>query len=175
MSETKERLLQKNIAEYRVNWLHHDNMWQLGPACQPAAQNQWNKSECDTCCPGGITVAFKFKLQPSRGILIISVSSLAKRRQSHTITDERQTVWSSWLVPWRVSCLDSLLAMSMPFFSQASWGLGIPSAWQRRLAVTPGSLAWLSGYTRMTGGTEGVNKQTNKEKERENNTWNDER
>lgn len=59
-------------------------------------------------------------------------------------------------LPCRVSCLDSLGVMSMPFFNQVSWGLGMPSAWQRRLAVTPGSLAWLSGYTWMTGGTETI-------------------
>lgn len=56
-------------------------------------------------------------------------------------------------LPWRVNCLDNFGVISIPFFSQASWGLGIPSAWQRRLAVTPGSRAWLSGKTLMTGGT----------------------
>ena len=41
----------------------------------------------------------------------------------------------------------------MPFLSHASCGSGMPSAWQRRLAVTPGSRAWLSGCTLITGGT----------------------
>lgn len=41
----------------------------------------------------------------------------------------------------------------MPFFSQVILGIGMPSAWHFRLAATPGSCAWVSGYTRMTGGT----------------------
>lgn len=37
--------------------LHRDRTEQLEPACQPAAQNQRDESECDTCCPGGATAA----------------------------------------------------------------------------------------------------------------------
>ena len=63
--------------------------------------------------------------------------------------------------PWSVSCLDSFGVISIPFFSQLSWGFGMPSAWHLRLAVTPGSRAWLSGYTRITGGTKIKNRREN--------------
>lgn len=48
-------------------------------------------------------------------------------------------------LPKRESCLDIWAETSMPFFSQMILGMGMPSAWHRRLAATPGSCAWVSG------------------------------
>lgn len=48
-------------------------------------------------------------------------------------------------LPKRDSCLDIWAETSMPFFSQMILGMGMPSAWHRRLAATPGSCAWVSG------------------------------
>lgn len=45
------------------------------------------------------------------------------------------------IVPRSEICLDPCGCRSKPFFSQVSLGFGIPSAWQRRLAATPGSWA----------------------------------